>query len=290
MILKRITDKNTRTAFDLIDRLGLYTTIFTNPTADQLPQVDISNWKNAYNCLDLIKSNESPGSIYKLLVRSDESEALAWILAALSPWAPLGSPPGPPGGKLPLPYATFAAREGIKSNNKTCDVVTGAFRHFREIINLKSAVLAKEPYVYERDTLGMTIRRWDAHGGQWKLHVVLAILVESMGTNVTAGMLVSLFVGRKATNCLVGYDTFLAQWQQFLDHIVDMDLLEAATCKRIIDGKQLSKELKAKPGVWMAAALDVVMAWQFRNPTETDPHGAIEEVRGKRDELKIPII
>ncbi|KFX93797.1 hypothetical protein V495_03712 [Pseudogymnoascus sp. VKM F-4514 (FW-929)] len=272
-IEKMLSDKNTRTAFDLIDRLGLYTTIFTNPTADQLPQVDISNWKNAYNCLDLIKSNESPGSIYKLLVRSDESEALAWILAALSPWAPLGSPPGPPGGKLPLPYATFAAREGIKSNNKTCDVVTGAFRHFREIINLKSAVLAKEPYVYERDTLGMTIRRWDAHGGQWKLHVVLAILVESMGTNVTAG-----------------YDTFLAQWQQFLDHIVDMDLLEAATCKRIIDGKQLSKELKAKPGVWMAAALDVVMAWQFRNPTETDPHGAIEEVRGRRDELKIPII
>ncbi|KFY65185.1 hypothetical protein V496_02761 [Pseudogymnoascus sp. VKM F-4515 (FW-2607)] len=259
-IEKMLNDNNTRTAFELIDRLGLYTTIFTNPTAEQFPQVDTSNWGNAYNCLDLIKSNESPASIYKLLVRSDESESVAWILAALSPWAPLGSPPRPPGGKLPLPYATFAAREGIKSNNKTCDVVTGASRHFREIIKLKAAVLAKEPYVYERDTMGMTIRRWDANGGQWKLHVVLAILVESMGTDVTAG-----------------YDTFLQQWQKFLDHIIDMELLEAATCKRIIDGKQLSKELKAKPGVWMAAALDVVMAWQFRNPTETDPRGAIEE-------------
>lgn len=200
MILKKVTDKNTRTAFDLIDRLGLYTTIFTNPTAEGLPNVNTSNWKNAYNCLDLIKSNESPASIYRLLVRSDESEAVAWILAALSPWAHLGSPPGPPGGKLPLPYATFAAREGIKSNNKTCDVVTGASRHFREIINLKEAVLAKEPYVYERDTLGMTIRRWDAHGGQWKLHIVLAILVESMGTDVTTGMSMSLFAGRKVSH------------------------------------------------------------------------------------------
>lgn len=289
MILKKVIDKNTRTAFDLIDRLGLYTTIFTNPTAEQFPQVDTRNWKNAYNCLDLIKSNESPASIYKLLVRSDESEALAWVLAALSPWARLGSPPKPPGGKLPLPYATFAAREGIKSNNKICDVVTGASRHFREIINLKEAVLAKEPCVYERDTLGMTIRRWDANGGQWKLHVVLAILVESMEADVTAGMLVPLIAGRKATNCMIGYDAFLQQWQQFLDHIIDMDLLEAATCKRIIDGKQLSKELKAKPGVWMAAALDLVMAWQFRNPTETDPRGAIEEVMRKREELKIPI-
>lgn len=69
-----------------------------------------------------------------------------------------------------------------------------------------------------------------------------------------------------------------------------MDLLEAATCKRIIDGKQLSKELKAKPGIWMAAALDLVMAWQFRNPTETDPRGAIEEVMRKREELKIPTV
>ncbi|OBT93199.1 CCA tRNA nucleotidyltransferase, mitochondrial [Pseudogymnoascus verrucosus] len=270
---KMMNDKNTRTAFDLIDRLGLYTTIFTNPTAERFPQVDTSNWKNAYNCLDLIKSNESPASIYKLLVRSDESEAVAWVLAALSPWALLGSPPRPPGGKLPLPYATFAAREGIKSNNKVCDVVTGASRHFREIIDLKAAVLAKESHVYERDTIGMTIRRWDANGGQWKLHVVLAILVESMGTDVTAG-----------------YDTFLQQWQKFLDHIIDLDLLEAATCKRIIDGKQLSKELKAKPGIWMTAALDLVMAWQFRNPTETDPRGAIEEVLRKKEELKIPII
>lgn len=94
----------------------------------------------------------------------------------------------------------------------------------------------------------------------------------------------------RITNCLTGYDTFLQQWQKFLDHIIDMDLLEAATCKRIIDGKQLSKELKAKPGIWMAAALDLVMAWQFRNPTETDPRGAIEEVLRKREELKIPII
>lgn len=85
------------------------------------------------------------------------------------------------------------------------------------------------------------------------------------------------------------FTPLLAQWQQFLDHIVDLDLLEAATTKRIIDGKQLSKELNAKPGPWMAPALDVVMAWQFRNPGVTDPAGAIEEVKKKSTELKIPL-
>lgn len=255
-----------------------------------MPEVDTSRWRNAYDCLDAMKSNESPASIYKLLVRSTDAAELTWILAALSPWAPFGAPPPTKVGyKRSLPYATLAAREGIKANNRVCDVVTGAFRHIDEITRLKDAVLTMESHIYERDKLGMAIRRWDASGGQWKLHVILAILVESMKIDATTGMVVPFRFGLRVTNCLVGYEAFLTQWQQLLDHIVDVGVLEAATCKRIIDGKQLSKELGAKPGIWMTSALDVVMAWQFRNPTVTDPRGAIEEVRVRAAELNIPI-
>ena len=37
-----------------------------------------------------------------------------------------------------------------------------------------------------------------------------------------------------------------------------------------------------RPGPWMKDALDVVMAWQLRNPDITDPAGAVEEVRIQR--------
>lgn len=52
----------------------------------------------------------------------------------------------------------------------------------------------------------------------------------------------------------------------------------------MLDGKQLAKALAIKPGPWMKDALDVVMAWQLRNPGQKDTEGAIEEVK-KHGEL-----
>lgn len=41
--------------------------------------------------------------------------------------------------------------------------------------------------------------------------------------------------------------------------------------------------MSIKPGPWMKDALDVVMAWQLRNPNATDPAQAIEEVKKSRN-------
>ncbi len=68
-----------------------------------------------------------------------------------------------------------------------------------------------------------------------------------------------------------------------------MEVLDAPSWKRPIDGTQLAKALDVKPGKWMAAALDVCMAWQFRNPHATDPAGAVEEVKRRADVLGIPL-
>ena len=68
-----------------------------------------------------------------------------------------------------------------------------------------------------------------------------------------------------------------------------MEIMDAAAEKSIIDGTSLAKALGGvKPGVWMKPALDVVMEWQLRNPGNTDPAGAIEEVKKRAQELKIP--
>lgn len=49
--------------------------------------------------------------------------------------------------------------------------------------------------------------------------------------------------------------------------------------KPLLDGKALAKAIGAPPGPWMKDALDVVMAWQLRNPTEQDAQAAIEAVK-----------
>ena len=95
------------------------------------------------------------------------------------------------GGKIPLPYATLVAREGIKATNRICDAVTAAFRHCEEISSFKRAVIDQESWTHERDKLGMAIRRWDATGGHWKVQVVLAILVEAMSSTKSKSKIIS---------------------------------------------------------------------------------------------------
>lgn len=127
--------------------------------------------------------NETPKSIYQSLVRSDDAKYLGWILAAVAPWTTVPELVPIKKGKLPLPLGAMVAREGIKADNKVCNVVTGAFRNYEEIIKLKDDITHDESYVKERDTVGMTIRRWDAQGGHWRLQALFAILVEALNRN-----------------------------------------------------------------------------------------------------------
>lgn len=78
------------------------------------------------------------------------------------------------------------------------------------------------------------------------------------------------------------------QWQGVYDHLSALDLIDAATCKRMVDGRMLAKALGVKPGQWMAPALDVCMEWQFNHPEATDAEKAIEVVRSRSAELGIP--
>ena len=88
------------------------------------------------------------------------------------------------------------------------------------------------------------------------------------------------------------YGTFelFRDWQGFIDHLESMDLMDAPAIKSILSGTELSKALGGvKPGPWMKPALDVCMEWQLRNPGVDDAAGAIEEVKRRSEELKIPM-
>ncbi|KEY66580.1 hypothetical protein S7711_01874 [Stachybotrys chartarum IBT 7711] len=273
---KMLKGKHPRDALELIDRLGLYGAIFCSPTQETSTSPDTSRWPVAYGCLDeVMKAAHVPGSICRVLAHTPDAAYFAWNLCALSPWMMVEEPPSPTRkAKSPPPVAVIA-REGYRAPNKLTDVISASYRHRIEITDLKRAVDKKEAFTNERDRVGMAIRKWDADGGSWRLQVLSAMLVEAMEK-------LESWSG-------AGDGAFLESWQEFLDHLSELDVLEAPSLKRLLDGKALAKALGTRPGKWTGKALDVCVAWQLRNPQETDPAGAVEEVRQRHEELEIPI-
>lgn len=86
----------------------------------------------------------------------------------------------------------------------------------------------------------------------------------------------------------LGYQTLFSEWQNFLDHLRDLDVMDAPSIGNPVTGTVLAKALGVKPGVWMKEALDVCMKWRLRNPESTDVEAAINEVKQRRQELNIP--
>lgn len=267
----------------LIDRLGLFHTVFTDPARTDMPKPDISNWAAAYEALNVLAARKTPGSIYHVLVRSDEAAYFAWQLAAVAPYEQLPDEEPRKPGKPPVPWATQANRGGLMSPTKLTDVITAAHRHRLAILELKNAVRDGAPCVKERERFGMAIREWDFKGGHWRLQVLYALLVEVMERTGPNDKTSVEGTPEKATR----EEVFL-EWQGFLDHLEELDVMDAPAIKRLIDGTQLAKALGVKPGKWMTAALDVVMRWQLQHVGETDPAGAIEEVKARKEELGIP--
>ncbi|KAI1763169.1 hypothetical protein GGR53DRAFT_521158 [Hypoxylon sp. FL1150] len=270
---KMLKGNHPRKSLEHIKNLGLYHTIFTDPSKPDIAAPDISTWQATLNCLESLRQSKTPGSIYDVLVRSDEAAYFAWVLAAVLPWESVDEPSHTGKGKAPPPFTTLAVREGIKANNKLCDLVTAAHTNICEIRDLMIKVTSNDPIIKERDRFGMAIRRWDSKAGHWRLQVLYSILNEGQAS------------GMEDPTTDHG---FMSRWQTFLNLLQELDVMEAPSLKRLIDGTQLAKALGVKPGRWMAPALEVCVAWQLRHPQATDPAGAIEEVQSRRAELGIP--
>ncbi|KAI9836640.1 MAG: hypothetical protein M1819_001274 [Sarea resinae] len=272
---KMLRGPDPKMALELIDRLNLYDTIFTDPTKDDLPTPSTQAWAIAYDCAqdllgagaeDSTPSGTFETNISSTLIRNKEDDYLAWILTALTPWIDTPDPPRS-GSKIPPPVAASVAKEGIKANNKVFDVVVGAFRNAEEIKNLKDGVVeakakapsrrGKDDSATARDTLGMAIRRW---GPNWRSHALLALLRELIDRQ------------ESRQDVLKGFSIFLS-------HLETEDLLSAYSLKPILSGKQIAEALEIKPGPWMKDALDVVMAWQLRHPHASSADEALDELR-----------
>ncbi|KAH0565691.1 hypothetical protein GP486_000910 [Trichoglossum hirsutum] len=273
-------------ALVLIDRLGLYNTIFTDPENNLMFVPDLSCWQQTYRFLHSILredqgSNSAAGAcsrIQPMLIRNAEEAYLAWLLASLTPWANLQAfPPSKSSKKKLQPMAAIVAREGLKVNNKVFEVIAGACGNSEEITRnitkLKSLLESGNSDLESNDSidrgaLGMAIRRW---GSNWRPHVLFSLLLE---------------LKRIGDNTQEMYNV-LESYAAFLRHLEKLGLLEAYSLKPILDGTRLCEELRVKPGPWMKGALEMVMEWQLRHPDQTDPQAAVIEIEKRRVDLGI---
>ncbi|KAK5688466.1 CCA tRNA nucleotidyltransferase, mitochondrial [Elasticomyces elasticus] len=265
-------------ALRLVFDLNLYETIFSDPTVETSEHYnpETEGWQVMIDTLRDSLENEL--ALAQILVRDAEERFMAWQLAAFVPYrdAPQPDPPAP-GRKAPPPIAAQVAKEGIKATNKVTDIVIAAVRNQQEISDLVDAVHVRKRRpdkavegedATARDVLGIAIRRW---GPSWRSQVMYAYLIEVVENEGSV----------EATE---------RKYTTFLQHLQALDLLEAYSLKSLLDGKALAKALNTPPGIWMKEALDVVMAWQLRNPGVTDPQQAIEEVKQKRGELSHALV
>lgn len=129
-----------------------------------------------------LEADRCKATVRSILIRGPEELYLSWLLAAFVPWARFeGQLPSAVGRKPPPPAAATVVKEGLKADNKVLRVVQGAIIHAGDIALLKERVTQAQAEGAEtgmgpsRDVLGMAVRRW---GQDWRLHAVLALLIE----------------------------------------------------------------------------------------------------------------
>lgn len=277
-----------RGALQFIDRLQLFPTIFANHQ-DEV-KADTSTWPLAYNTLARLLHPEAGDSeelqavtkrIREILFRDETTIYYAWMIATFAPWTSI---PGRTGkGPKPLPpRAVEVGRDSLRSDNKTLSALRAAALHYEETITTKTSLLANEisgTPAEIRQRIGLQMRSWNK---DWKLCILLAILQENMAhRDFAEGKIHPLMIKFSFSRCVVA-----GEYDQFLAYIVENDLEGVCELKPIVNGDEIMKSLGAKKGPWMSKAVNMALEWQLLHPESTDKEKVLEEIVGRRAELK----
>jgi tRNA nucleotidyltransferase (CCA-adding enzyme) len=200
---KMLRGPRPRMALELINRFGLYRTVFTDPTRELPAQPDTTLFQTAFEFVDSVVQGSSKDSVIAdHLLRNADEQYLAWICATMMPWA--DAPTVPHQKPLQRPYfsAYLVAREGFKAPNKVCDVVAASLGNGEEIRGLvaQCAKGLQRPDTINptsdataRDTLGMAIRRW---GSTWRTQVLFNLTYEVVLANISQERKFMMFISQ----------------------------------------------------------------------------------------------
>ncbi|KAL8990767.1 MAG: hypothetical protein Q9169_008043 [Polycauliona sp. 2 TL-2023] len=278
-ITKMLQGPNPRQALHLIDRLGLYKTIFTILNSESSPPATaISQWHKAYDQLQAFADAKSEVSgtqnamtvIKSILFPKPKDACSMWLLCAFIPWGRVERPASKKAGALAPTSAMLAAQEGIKADNPSAKLIDNAASHLEAIIQVRKAMtedgststnpLKRKHDNVSRQEQGLSIRGW---GPNWRCSVMFAILTEVAEASPEK------------------HDILLEKYAQWLTALKHLDLLEAYQLKPLVDGKKLCDDFVVEDGVWVGKALKEIIAWQLQHPSNLDPETAISENREK---------
>ncbi|KAE8355246.1 hypothetical protein BDV28DRAFT_146330 [Aspergillus coremiiformis] len=267
---KMLKGPDPRGALQLICRLELYETIFANHQ-DEVG-VDTSSWSLAYNALqELLNPHDTSIPTVRvrgLLIRDSLEAHYAWVIAAFAPWStvPDRVAQGPKAKPFP-PRAAEVARDSLRSDNKTINLLRDAARFWRSIVDVKSSLLEDRMSgtpAEVRQQIGLYIRTWHK---DWRLCCVLSILQEvSQGSD---------------------FSKVIHEYNKFLSYVVDNDLENVYDMKPIVNGGEIIQHFGASKGPWMSKALAMVIKWQLLHPEITDKEKALEALTDRKEELGI---
>ncbi|KAF2405234.1 poly A polymerase C-terminal region-like protein [Trichodelitschia bisporula] len=266
---KILRGQDPRRALEFFDSLNLYSTIFTNPTGENVQVPDTGNWRSVYDALAMLLKDAS-GQFGSFVVHNEEESFLAWVVATMTPWITVSEPSPPTGAKTAPPIAVSVARESLKAPNKVTDLINLCVRNLEEIKSLK------DRQVTARDTLGMAIRTW---GPTWRLQVLSALLVEILET---PGAQESKYIS-EVFRRLLTFPELIFDYTRFTSATQELGIAEAYNLRPLLDGKSLSRALATPPGPWMKSALDIIMAWQLRNPEVTDQEVLLDSLKASEE-------
>lgn len=281
-----------RGALQFIDRLRLYPTIFADHKDGS--SVDTSTWSLAYNFLEKLLHTQSGESedvkaaverIRRTLIRDSNEAFSAWIVATFAPWSTVPARETKNAkAKQPSARAAEVARDSLRSDNKTINLLNDAVGSFRNIIDVKSSLLENNiggTSAEIRQKIGLHIRSWKK---DWRLCVLLAMFYEIMnGRDSLQGKSCSFAsLGQAANTPLLAV---IQTYDAFLSYITKNGLEGACEMRTIVSGGEIIRALGAKPGPWMGEAMDQVIKWQLLHPEITEKKKALQEVIEKKAEL-----
>ncbi|CBF78640.1 tRNA adenylyltransferase [Aspergillus nidulans FGSC A4] len=264
-VQKMLQGPDPRGALHIIDRLNLYPIIFANFQDDVT--ADYSTWSLAYEALHRLCSEDDSGTISRvrsLLVRDPLETYYSWVIVAFAPWSTV--PTRVQGTKLIPPRMAETARDSLRADNRTVNILKQTGTHWRNIIDVKTALVEgrMEGTAAEvRQQLGLHIRSWST---DWRFCVLLSLLQEIMQ-------------GGNFVKVVQSYD-------QFLSYIVEQDLQDVCDLKHIVKGDEIMEAFETrKKGPWVSNALKLVIEWQLLHPGVEDKEGALKYLQSKREEI-----
>ncbi|KAL4903245.1 hypothetical protein BDW74DRAFT_169126 [Aspergillus multicolor] len=268
-VQKMLQGPDPRGALHVIDRLRLYPIIFANYQDDATP--DCSAWSLSYDALHRLISSagesDTAGHVRALLVPGSLETYYAWTIAAFAPWSAI--PARIQGTKPAAPRMAEAARDGLRADNKTLNVLKQAAVYWRNVIDVKTALVENKMQgtpAEIRQQVGLHVRSWTP---EWKFCVLLSLLQEIMqgGDYVQVSIAV------------------VQSYNQFLSYIVDQGLEDVCDLKHIVKGDEVMKEFGGKKGPWVSKALKLVIDWQLLHPDSQDKQELFKFLETKREEI-----